>query len=200
MISQISTVSYYDSTLESKSATQTYEKSKRMCDATLINAENDERNRCRNFAVQQSSYLKVPKTNIMNFDKPSSLPNGFLTDFSNRQSSFLEASSSDSYDSSESNEDTESDLSSDEDELENEIKSRNEADDELASLLGSDESCASEPCRRMGPILERPNNPIVQDRRFQMARCSAPSLEEQQRPCSVYVSRPSYCALNSRHF
>eukprot|EP00343_Euplotes_focardii_P003011 CAMPEP_0205806724 /NCGR_PEP_ID=MMETSP0205-20121125/10358_1 /ASSEMBLY_ACC=CAM_ASM_000278 /TAXON_ID=36767 /ORGANISM="Euplotes focardii, Strain TN1" /LENGTH=137 /DNA_ID=CAMNT_0053080049 /DNA_START=208 /DNA_END=621 /DNA_ORIENTATION=+ len=135
----------------------------------------------------------------MNFAKPSSLPSGYLTEISNKKNSYNPTSSSDSYSYQEYEEDTDSDLSSegDEDEFVNELQSRNEADDELASLFGSDESCVSEPIKSLAPIFTRPNNPIVQDRRFMMSGSSAPSLEE-QRPCSTHLARPSYCVLKSR--
>jgi hypothetical protein len=100
--------------------------------------------------------------------KPSSLPKGYLSTLADSKIA-------------EHHEDTDSYFSSflEESDLENEIKSRNEAEDELASLFEISEDCASNsPDARMS-FFERPRNPIVCDSKFVLARCSAPSVVEQ---------------------
>lgn len=148
MISQTFTVSAFDSGNEVEVTAESSYNNKRMWDNSLLRpvpAYNQTIERTR---PVESQYLSSSKTEASNLLKPCSLPNGFLTEFSSRKSSLEEDSSMNSLSSHEYDEDTDSDFCSkevDEDELANEMKSRNEADDELASLFESDSSCASEP-------------------------------------------------------
>mmetsp|Transcript_14336 Transcript_14336/g.14313 ORF Transcript_14336/g.14313 Transcript_14336/m.14313 type:complete len:155 (-) Transcript_14336:97-561(-) len=149
----------------------------------------------------QSSLMPSQNHRVGSFSKPSSMSRGFLSELSHQEDSFEEDSSLNSLSSQSYDEDTDSDFCSaeaDEDELVNEIKSRNEADDEIASLFESENSTTSEPLVLNRPIFDRPHNPIVQDRRFFIPRCSATSLPEQARPGLVYISKPRYCVYNSQ--
>ena len=91
-----------------------------------------------------------------------------------------------------SEEDTDSFMSSgDGDQCANDLKSRNEADDELATLFGSDEAWVTKSCNSRMTGFQRPMNPIVNDSRFRMARCSAPSLEDQPMNVSAFTKARS---------
>jgi hypothetical protein len=128
---------------------------------------------------------------LTDFAKTESMSECFVDDFSTRKSSNSQVSASDFGISNSNEEDTDSFgifSDGDENELANEIKSRNEADDELASLFAEDEP---EPSRRLAAFA-RPCNPIVRDRRFTMARCLAPSLEEQPMRCFSSIKSNNY--------
>lgn len=149
--------------------------------------------------ADQSSFLAASQIDADHYGKPSSAPRGFAFELASEKNSLEVSSSFGSLSSQEYDEDTDSDICPqevDEDELANEIRSRNEADDELASLFEADSSCASAPCEPSRPVFARPGNPVVQDRRFLQPRCSAPSFEG-RRPCPVYLTRPTYCVYNS---
>jgi hypothetical protein len=130
----------------------------------------------------QTNNLLNKEPLLTDFAKTESMSECFVDDFSTRKSSNSQVSTSDFGISSSNEEDTDSFgifSDGDENELANEIKSRNEADDELASLFAED---VPETSRRLAAFA-RPCNPIVCDRKFTMARCHAPSLEEQSMRC-----------------
>jgi hypothetical protein len=134
-----------------------------------------------------------------NLVKPSSLPNSFLAEASTQRNTLSGAGSSQFLSVQDSDEDTESFLSAgdnDENDLANEINSRNEAEDELAELLGGGNMSSSPARAPVAPSFVRPANPIVHDRHFAMARSSAPSLEAQA--IRAPMSRPLYYPINPR--
>lgn len=125
------------------------------------------------------------------FAKTELMSECFLDDISTRMSSNSQVTSSDFGLSNGNEEDTDSfGISSDseENELANELKSRSEADDELASLFADNEPIQSERV----PSFARPCNPIVRDRKFTMARCHAPSLEAQPMTCFSSFKSTNY--------
>lgn len=201
MISQDFSVSAFDSRNEVEPMIRCNQNNNRIWNGNLLRpipVSSEALGRARS---AQSSFISSSDQGVDRFSKPSSMSHGFLAELSSHEDSFEEDSSLNSLSSHSYEEDTDSDFCSgeaDEDELVNEMKSRNEAEDEVASLFESDNSAASEPLASSRPIFDRPHNPIVQDRRFFIPRCSAPSLEEQARPGLVYISKPRYCVYNSQ--
>lgn len=105
----------------------------------------DRQNVHRNRVVRHPQFTRLVNQKPMNvnYPKPSSCPNGFFDDISEPKNFYEQDVASDSFAEQDSEQDTDSYLSSGdgiEDELANEIKSRNEADDELASIFGSDDA------------------------------------------------------------
>lgn len=132
-----------------------------------------------------------------------SWPNKFLSNFNDALNASIKLSSSDWISENDLSEDTELFVNSGdelENELENEVKSRHEADDELASIFGSNESSTSKSSNSTLKGFQRPHNPIIYDRNFNLPRCSAPSIEvKQQMACSFYNSKPFGQTISS-HF
>lgn len=149
---------------------------------------------------------RVPPMNRLAYSETShstckpygSCPNNFLSSFPVSNQGSIKLSSSDCHSEQDSSQDTESfAVLNDEmeDELEDEIKSRLEADDELASIFGSDETCASNSSSTRQSGVQRPHNPIVYDKNFNFPRCSAPSIEKQPMACQLYNTKslgPNY--------
>lgn len=129
---------------------------------------------------------RLIKPQPMNMVKPSSCPKAFLGRFSAHQEEGHHAEHSDFFVGQDSDEDTESFFSSgdsDDNHLSNEVQERNEADEELATLFGSDDICQPIPFNSRKSAFQRPLNPIIYDRKFTMARCSAPSAGEPSLYC-----------------
>uniref|UniRef100_A0A7S3JGG5 Uncharacterized protein n=1 Tax=Euplotes harpa TaxID=151035 RepID=A0A7S3JGG5_9SPIT len=72
--------------------------------------------------------------------------------------------------------------------LDDELRARLEADDELASIFGSEDTSASETFVPKNGGFQRPCNPLIHDERFRQPRCSAPSFENQFM-ASTFVSK-----------
>ena len=118
-----------------------------------------------------------------------------------RKTTFNHEFGSESLSDQDLREDTDSFISSgDGDDLANEMKSRNEADDELATLFGSDDNNFTKSCNARSVCFQRPMNPIVNDNRFKMARCSAPSLEKQSMKMSSFTKSRSEAVNKYCHF
>lgn len=143
------------------------------------------------FESAQTNHLLNHEPLNTDFAKTELMSECFLDDISTRMSSNSQVTSSDFGLSNSNEEDTDSfGISSDseENELANELKSRSEADDELASLFADNEPIKSQRV----PSFARPCNPIVRDRKFTMARCQAPSLDEQPMTCFSNFKSTNY--------
>lgn len=155
--------------------------------------------------------IRLPQTERLVMAEPSqnlyrpigSWPNNFLSNFNDAHQASVKLSSSDWISENDLSEDTELFVNSGdelENELENEVKSRHEADDELASIFGSSEISTSKSSNSTHSGFQRPHNPIIYDRSFNLPRCSAPSIEmKQQMACSFYSPKP-FGHNNSSHF
>mmetsp|Transcript_573 Transcript_573/g.576 ORF Transcript_573/g.576 Transcript_573/m.576 type:complete len:149 (-) Transcript_573:280-726(-) len=148
MISQTFTVSAFEARNEVKPAPSPDQINTRVWNSSFLRPAVVSKQTIDRARPLQGSYMSSPNQEAHNFGKPSSVPNGFLSEFSSNRNHFEEDSSLNSLSSQTYEEDTDSDYCSrevDEDELVNEMKSKNDADDELASLFESDNSAASEP-------------------------------------------------------
>lgn len=129
---------------------------------------------------------------------PSSMPNGFLEHYPLQKLSISEDFSSESALDGEYSQDTDSFFESgdsSEEDLANEIKSRSDAEDELANIFGSEEP-SSFAVERTNSF-SRPLNPMVYDREFVFARCSAPSLGVQNQASFYINSKQEAVTLSS---
>jgi len=140
----------------------------------------DERSRIMSQRFEEN--LVKSSSFINSYSSTSSCPNGFFDNFPQQKQSISDESCSDSFSEEDYSEDTESLMDSgdsSESDLSSEIKSRNEADEELANIFGSDETQTNSSCDARASCFLRPLNPMVNDRQFVLPRCSAPSIERQ---------------------
>ena len=143
MISNSYHVNAYEGPVESTSPVVPLNNIYKTHTNAVMRREYEISNRGRAFAHPQNTRLVTPEHLSTSYSKPGSCPNGFLSTWPQARHSYEQESSSESLSEQYSDEDTESYMSSgdgDENELTNEIKSRNDADDELASIFGSDEA------------------------------------------------------------
>ena len=151
--------------------------------------------------VKQMSGLVYSETSQNVFKSYGSWPNDFLSTLPVSNQNSIELSSSDCFSEQDSSQDTESFANSNDEldnELVNEVKSRLEADDELASIFGSNETWISNSSNTRVSDIQRPHNPIVYDKNFIFPRCSAPSIEKQPLASHFYISKPMENYYNSQ--
>ena len=143
MNSDSSKVNCYKSTMEASSPVVPLNKFNKQNINIILDGESQDFSRSRR--LDQLKFRSKVNQNSLNigYSKPSSCPNGFLDNISESKPIFNQEAISNSISEQDSEEDTNSFLDSGDgidDVIANEIKSRNEADDELASIFGSDDT------------------------------------------------------------